>query len=256
MKRWFPVLMLGISSTVLGNVPIYIQHTASRHNLEVTDLYQSGELWPWLVWRDETPIRLRDQTSLVKYLAADPGIAFGPWRMRLRDYPQLDHVQLSDPRVQVELVARRIRDAKLSRKNLTLPGFGKYQGKYQDLINAAGQKYGVDPLLIAAVITQESAYRINAVSSKGARGLMQVMPDTARAMGYDPDDMFTPAIAIDAGTNYLARQLRDFKKLDLALAAYNAGPGNVRKYGNTVPPFPETTSYVATIIKKYQGVRK
>ena len=107
--------------------------------------------------------------------------------------------------------------------------------------------------LIAAVIGAESNYVAGAVSPKGARGLMQVMPGTAASMGYNPDDMFKPGIAIDAGTRYLAIQLNRFKQVDLALAAYNAGPEAVAKYGNRIPPYRETQGYVKKILNNYRA---
>ena len=79
---------------------------------------------------------------------------------------------------------------------------------------------------------------------------MQVMPDTARAMGYDPADMFEPAIAIDAGTRYLGIQLRTFGRVDLGLAAYNAGPRAVERYGG-IPPYRETRNYVVKTVRQY-----
>jgi lytic transglycosylase, catalytic len=100
------------------------------------------------------------------------------------------------------------------------------------------------------LITVESAFRQYAISSVGARGLMQVMPDTARAMGYDPADMFEPAIAIDAGTRYLGMQLRTFGRVDLGLAAYNAGPRAVERYGG-IPPYRETRNYVVKTVRQY-----
>ncbi|EAE6307668.1 lytic transglycosylase domain-containing protein [Listeria monocytogenes] len=113
------------------------------------------------------------------------------------------------------------------------------EGKYSDLIKAAAAKYGVPEALIKRVIQVESNYNPNVVSSAGATGLMQLMAGSNRT---------DPATNIDAGTKELAGYIKKYDgDLRLALAAYNAGPGNVRKYGG-VPPFKETQNYLKKII--------
>lgn len=116
---------------------------------------------------------------------------------------------------------------------------------YAELFNAAGAKYGVDPKLLAAVAKQESSYNPQAVSPAGARGLMQLMPATARSLGVsDPCD---PAQAVDGAAKLLRDLLREFGRTDLALAAYNAGPGAVKRYDG-IPPYRETQNYVKRIM--------
>lgn len=112
-------------------------------------------------------------------------------------------------------------------------------------ISTAATAYALDPKLIEAVAWRESRFRSNALSSKGAIGVMQLMPDTARDLGVDPHD---PAQNIRGGALYLRRMLSTFGgDVRLALAAYNAGPAAVRKHGG-VPPYAETQAYVTSIL--------
>lgn len=115
---------------------------------------------------------------------------------------------------------------------------------YADLFRAAGAEHGIQPSILAAVAKTESAFDPNAVSHAGAQGLMQFMPATAAEMGVDPWD---PASAIDGAARYLTQNLRRFGSLELALAAYNAGPGAVQRHGG-IPPFEETQAYVPKVL--------
>ena len=116
---------------------------------------------------------------------------------------------------------------------------------YADLFNAAGAKYGVQPTLLSAVAKQESGYNPRAVSGAGAQGLMQLMPGTARGLGVT--DSFDPAQAVDGAARMLRDLTNRFGRVDLALAAYNAGPGAVMKYDG-IPPYAETRNYVRKVM--------
>jgi LysM repeat protein len=118
------------------------------------------------------------------------------------------------------------------------------------LIRSNGNRFGVDPYLVFLVIEQESHFHPRALSPKGARGLMQLMPGTARRFGVSR--AFDPTENIRGGTQYLRDLLRMFNgQVDLALASYNAGEGRVISYGNKVPPFEETRNYVKKIRQRY-----
>lgn len=115
----------------------------------------------------------------------------------------------------------------------------------ESLITHFAQKFKLDSSLIKAVIKVESDFNPQVVSSKGAQGLMQLMPETAREIGVK--NPFDPSDSIYGGSFYLRKMLDSFDlNLDYALAAYNAGPGTVRKYGG-IPPFEETQNYVKRV---------
>jgi len=120
---------------------------------------------------------------------------------------------------------------------------------FDELIVYFAKKNNLEPALIKAVIKAESDFDQYCVSNKGAKGLMQLMPNTAECLGVF--DIYSPHQNIEGGTRYLAEQLRNFGDIKLALAAYNAGPEAVKKY-NGIPPFRETKNYVTAVLTYWQ----
>lgn len=124
---------------------------------------------------------------------------------------------------------------------------------FDDLISSASGRYNVDPDLIRAVIKTESDFNSNARSNKGAMGLMQLMPDTARL--HNVSDAFNPNENVDGGVRHLRLLLERYQgNLELSLAAYNAGAGAVEKHGG-IPPYNETREYVRKVLRFYDAFR-
>ena len=121
---------------------------------------------------------------------------------------------------------------------------------FADLFNRAAARYDVPATLLSAVAKQESGYRPGAVSPAGAQGLMQLMPATARGLGVT--DSFDPSQAVDGAAKLLHSLIDRFGRTDLALAAYNAGPGPVLRYDG-IPPYPETQRYVRNVMATWRA---
>jgi soluble lytic murein transglycosylase-like protein len=122
---------------------------------------------------------------------------------------------------------------------------------YANLFTQAASRHGVDASLLAAVASQESSFNSQAVSPAGAQGLMQFMPATAKGLGVNALD---PASAINGAAKYLSSLTQQFGSTELALAAYNAGPGTVSRYGG-IPPYSETQNYVRAVMTKAEAYR-
>lgn len=147
---------------------------------------------------------------------------------------------------------RKIEEARKQRQGVLQPDAvpSSIPAAWRDHVAEAARQYGLDPALIAAIIQQESGGQQYATSPRGARGPMQLMPDTARALGVtDPYDVRQNILA---GARYLREQLDRFGgNLELALAAYNAGPGAVQQHGG-IPPYAETRAYVPAVLRRYR----
>jgi transglycosylase-like protein with SLT domain len=157
---------------------------------------------------------------------------------------RIDHIQ----REELETLAESDSSSKKGR------GWTTGSQKLDNLIKQSGAKYGVDPYLIFCVMEQESHFNARALSPKGARGLMQLMPGTAARFGVRrPSD---PAQNIAGGTRYLKQLIGQFNgRIDLVLASYNAGEGAVMRFGRKVPPYRETRDYVKRISYRYGRVK-
>lgn len=154
------------------------------------------------------------------------------------DRSRIDRIELEDP-------------ATIAQGGKKATGWSTGRAGLDRLIKLNGHKYNVDPYLIFLVMEQESHFNTQAVSPKGARGLMQLMPGTAARFGVRR--VHDPAQNISGGTRYLRELLNRFNnRVDLVLASYNAGEGAVARFGNRVPPYRETRNYVKKISYRYK----
>ncbi|HYJ91462.1 MAG TPA: lytic transglycosylase domain-containing protein [Pyrinomonadaceae bacterium] len=137
--------------------------------------------------------------------------------------------------------------------NIGLKGFTTGDATVDAYVVDSSRRYAIDPLLIYSQMHQESTFKLRAISPKGARGLMQLMPDTARRMGVA--NIYDPKQNIEGGVKYMRFLLDMFNgDVNLALAGYNAGENAVLKYGNQVPPYRETLEYVRRISERYNMI--
>ncbi|SDC51363.1 Cell wall-associated hydrolase, NlpC family [Geodermatophilus telluris] len=224
----------GLVQLVYGNLGIDLPRTSSQQATAGTPVASLAEARPGdLVFFDNSPSR-----PGIDHV----GIYVGDGKM-IAAPQQGETVKVQD--VGTPTLIRRVLPASSAAAPATAAtaGAGLAGVPYADLFTAAGARHGVDPALLAAVAKVESGFDPSAVSSAGATGLMQFMPATARGLGVDATD---PASSVDGAARYL-RQLTDrFGSTDLALAAYNAGPGTVSRYGG-IPPYGETQSYVRRV---------
>jgi hypothetical protein len=136
----------------------------------------------------------------------------------------------------------------------SLRGFTTGNAQIDNYVSESATRNGLDPLLIYSIMHQESSFKLGAISPKGARGLMQLMPGTAARYGVS--NIFDPKQNIEGGTRYMKFLLDHFDgDLSLALAGYNAGEGAVEKYGFRIPPYAETQEYVRRISRRYNLLR-
>ncbi|MEZ0493737.1 NlpC/P60 family protein [Kineococcus sp. TBRC 1896] len=198
------------------HIGIYVGDGQMLHAPKTGDVVKISKVW-------ETPMTIRRLGAGAAATAAGVGVA-ATLLSGLGGAPATD-------------ASSYVRPASLS------AGVSAKSAPYESAFTAAETTYGLPAGLLRAVAKQESGFDPTARSRAGATGLMQFMPATARGLGIDPTDPFA---SIDAAGRYLAGHLKTFGSVSLALAAYNAGAGNVKKYGG-IPPFAETQNYVKKI---------
>lgn len=186
------------------------------------------------VLRTETPVSQPTVTSkkLVKKTAQSKARANDAYAAKERSAAQLRMIMASGS---------------------SMKGFTTGDMKIDSYIVDSSRRYSIDPLLIYAQMHQESSFKLRATSYKGASGLMQLMPATARRLGVK--NIYEPRENIDGGVKYMRMLLDMFgQDVSLALAGYNAGEGAVMKYGNRIPPYNETQEYVRRISSRYSSI--
>ena len=184
-------------------------------------------------------------TTLFVILITSPGISLADI-YKYEDSEGVIHFTDTPTDRRFKIFMRDIQKDKRLRTNFGLGRISRNPAEFDQIINSCSSEFGVDRSLVKAVIHAESGYNPNAVSSKGAAGLMQLMPSTAQDLKVA--NSFNPSDNIRGGVRYLRFLLDTFKgDVTLALAAYNAGLGNVAKHGG-VPPYEETRNYVSKVL--------
>jgi hypothetical protein len=230
----------GFTQLVFGNLGIDLPRTSSQQATAGTAVASLAEARPGdLVFFDHSSSR-----AGIDHV----GIYIGNGKMVAAPQPG-EAVKVQD--VGSPAVIRRVLPQQAT------PTMGAQSGAalggvpYANLFTQAANRYGVDASLLAAVASQESSFDSQAVSPAGAQGLMQFMPATAKGLGVNPLD---PTSAINGAAKYLSSLTEQFGSTELALAAYNAGPGTVSRYGG-IPPYAETQNYVRAVMTKAEAYR-
>ena len=187
-------------------------------------------------------------------IALSAGLAPAQTGYQIDNFDLPNAVQIQTPKVESRNPTKRLIHPTSMTMNPSLGGFTTGNSEVDSFIVESGKRNSVDPLLLYSIMHQESSFKQRAMSYKGARGLMQLMPPTALRFGVR--NIWDPKQNIEGGARYM-RFLLDLFDGDvrLALAGYNAGEGAVMKYGYKVPPYSETQEYVRRIGKRYSMIR-
>lgn len=208
----------------------------------------------------ETSTGVQIQTSAATVVVnAKPKLTTGKIRKTVSNFGDSQVVVVGKPKKQPLTQAGFVKQTIYTQPNYvpsgkSLGSFTTGNTEVDGYIQTSCAKYDIDPYLIYAQMSKESAFKQRAISNKGARGLMQLMPATAVRFGVT--NIFDPKQNIDAGVKYMRWLLNTFKgDVKLALAGYNAGEGAVMKYGYAIPPYAETQDYVKRITERYAIIR-
>ncbi len=287
------LLITGLLLTSVANaIPSFYQQQADEIGVDATKVYavalanagvqnEFGQYypWPWSVTVDGYYYQFKTRGELFEFLkqhqTSKKKVTYGIAGILLTKQSSSKLWQTLDVNYQIQFIGKKLKQFTCSNLSQCLATYRKNshysirvkQGAIKippitsealnNIIASVSKEIGVDLALLHAVISQESAYQIYATSSAGAMGLMQLMPDTARYLGLSKSEFYDPYKNIKAGASYLKELLVNFNgRLDLALAAYNAGQGAVRKYGNKIPPYKETQKYVPNVIGYYRYFKK
>ena len=187
-------------------------------------------------------------------LLLSAGFASGQTGYQIDNFDLPNAVRIQTPRVETKPQPKRLLKLTSMPLNSSLGGFTTGNSEVDNFIVESGKRNSVDPLLLYSVMHQESSFKARAMSHKGARGLMQLMPPTAVRFGVT--NIWDPKQNIEGGARYMRFLLDLFDgDVTLALAGYNAGEGAVLKYGLRVPPYSETQEYVRRIGRRYSLIR-
>ena len=194
---------------------------------------------------------MRRALYILAILALTAGSTAAQYQVDNFDFPNA--VKIQTPRIDASRPKRLVQLTSLP-MNPSLGGFTTGNSDVDNFIVESGKRNSVDPLLLYSIMHQESSFKARAMSNKGARGLMQLMPFTASRFGVT--NIWDPKQNIEGGARYMRFLLNLFNgDVQLALAGYNAGEGAVMKYGYQIPPYSETREYVRRIGNRYSMIR-
>lgn len=246
-------------------IPVLFKQIAQYHDLSpnlvmekallASGVIKNGNqvVWPWTVIENGEKKYFKTQKHLIEHiqqLSSFNNVLVGIFNIDISNVSELNAIRLTNPETNIHKWASTFK--KETKSNY----LSTKQQSLKVIINKIALEEGIDPKLIHAVIQQESAYNPSAISHAGAVGLMQIMPQTGMELGISNiEDLLNPEKNVRAGITYLKTQILNFNRLDYALAAYNAGPGAVNKYGG-IPPYKETKKYVKRILQSYNKLKE